>query len=75
MAVIFGWLLCPRMHVYWWGIAENLSYLGWLLISLRYIWAMKYGAPVFDWVVWLSLALAMWIVAAFIVSDLVRLII
>ena len=69
VALFFGVVTCPRIHVYWWELAVKLSYLLGLLISLRYLWAMKHGAPIIAWMLWLGMAFGIWIVAMFIVSK------
>lgn len=49
-----------------------IGYVGWLLVALRYIWVWRFGAPVFDWVVWMLMALTMPFLALFLVSEVSR---
>jgi hypothetical protein len=74
VALFFGIVTCPRVHVFWWEIAVKISCLLGVLISLRYLWAMKFGAPMFAWMIWLGLAFGSWVVSMFFVSEIARLV-
>ncbi len=63
VSIFLGWILSPFRNFYDWELARYIAYCGWLLISLRYIRAMKYGAPLFDWLLWLGCALGISVLA------------
>jgi hypothetical protein len=75
VALIVGYALNPRVHVFWSGIAIEISYLLGFLITTRYLVAMKYGAPVIAWMLWLGIAFGVSFVSMFFVSMIVYLVI
>jgi hypothetical protein len=75
LCLMFGFFTSPRVHVYWWELAVEIRYVIAALISLRYFWAMKHGAPAIDWMIWLGLAFGLWVVAAVIVSEVAGLVV